>query len=86
MPDYISDKPVKLTAKEKQGPGFGQDWVAKSVTPSRDGNGRVLYVHGASLPTVIRLAVSGLRRGLQPGGNPQRWSSCRATRPAGSWM
>ena len=67
MPDYISDKPVKLTAKERKALELAQDWAARSVTPSRDGNGRVLYVHGASLPTVIASPFQVCDVELQPG-------------------
>jgi len=81
MPDYISDKPVKLTAKERKALELAQDWAAKSVTPSRDGNGRVLYVHGASLPTVIASPFQVCDVELQPGetlnevvvGDSARW-------------
>ena len=81
MPDYISDKPVKLTAKERKALELAQDWAARSVTPSRDGNGRVLYVHGASLPTVIASPFQVCDVELQPGetlnevvvGDSARW-------------
>lgn len=81
MPDYISDKPVKLTAKERKALELAEDWAAKSVTPSRDGNGRVLYVHGASLPTVIASPFQVCDVELQPGetlnevvvGDSARW-------------
>lgn len=51
--DYISPKVVPLTAKEKKALSLSQDWARQNIDPVLSGGGKVMYVHGASLPTIV---------------------------------
>jgi len=81
LPDYLNGKPVQLNAKERKALGLANEWEAKSVPPSRDGKGKVVFVHGASLPTIIAAPLNVTDVELQPGetvnevlvGDSARW-------------
>ena len=51
--DYISPKVVPLTSKEKKALSLSDDWARQNVDPVLSGGGKVVYVHGASLPTIV---------------------------------
>ena len=51
--DYISPKVVPLTPKEKKALSLSDDWARQNVDPVLSGGGKVVYVHGASLPTIV---------------------------------
>ena len=51
--DYISPKIVPLTPKEKKALSLSNDWARQNIDPVLSGGGKVVYVHGASLPTIV---------------------------------
>ena len=51
--DYISPKVVPLTPKERKALSLSADWARQNVEPVLAGGGKVVYVHGASLPTIV---------------------------------
>ena len=51
--DYISPKVVPLTPKERKALNLSDDWARQNVEPVLAGGGKVVYVHGASLPTIV---------------------------------
>ena len=51
--DYMNPVVVPLNDKEKRALQLSRDWSRKNVDPVLSGGGKVVYVHGASLPTII---------------------------------
>lgn len=51
--DYISPKVVPLTPKERKALSLSNDWARQNIDPVLSGGGKVVYVHGASLPTIV---------------------------------
>ena len=51
--DYLSPKAVPLNAREKKALQLSSDWARQNVDPVLSGGGKVVYVHGASLPTIV---------------------------------
>lgn len=51
--DYLSPKVVPLTPKEKKALSLSNSWARQNVDPVLAGGGKVVYVHGASLPTIV---------------------------------
>ena len=51
--DYISPKTLPLNAQEKKALQLSRDWSRQNIDPVLSGGGKVVYVHGASLPTVV---------------------------------
>lgn len=51
--DYISPTVVPLTPKERKALSLSDDWARQNIAPVLSGGGKVVYVHGASLPTIV---------------------------------
>ena len=51
--DYLNPKNVPLTDKEKKALRLSGSWSRQGVEPVLTGGGKVVYVHGASLPTIV---------------------------------
>ena len=51
--DYLSPKTVPLSAKEKKALQLSGDWSRQNVDPVLSSGGKVVFVHGASLPTIV---------------------------------
>lgn len=51
--DYISPKVVPLTSRERKALSLSDHWARQNVDPVLSGGGKVVYVHGASLPTIV---------------------------------
>lgn len=51
--DYISPKVVPLTPKERKALSLSNDWARQNIDPVLSAGGKVMYVHGASLPTIV---------------------------------
>lgn len=91
LPDYLSDTPVALTPNETKALELSGEWAARSVAPVRNGTGKVLYVHGASLPTIVAAPLNVCDVELQAGetlnevvvGDSARWLVDVATSGAG---
>lgn len=79
--DYLSPKTVPLTAAEKKALRISGDWSRQSVEPVLTGGGKVVYVHGASLPTILAAPMQVCDVELQVGetvheivvGDSARW-------------
>ena len=79
--DYISPKVVPLTNQEKQALHLSGNWSRQSVEPVLAGGGKVVFVHGASLPTIVASPMQVCDVELEPGetiheivvGDSARW-------------
>jgi len=79
--DYISTRVVPLSDAERKALRLSSDWSRQSVEPMLAGSGKVVFVHGASLPTIIASPMQVSSVELQPGetvneivvGDSARW-------------
>lgn len=79
--DYLNPKTVPLTDKEKKALRLSGSWSRQGVEPVLTGGGKVVYVHGASLPTIVAAPMQVCDVELQPGetvheivvGDSSRW-------------
>lgn len=79
--DYLNPKTVPLTATEKKALRLSGSWSRQGVDPVLTGGGKVVYVHGASLPTIVAAPMQVCDVELQPGetvheivvGDSSRW-------------
>lgn len=79
--DYLNPKTVPLTAAEKKALRLSGSWSRQGVDPVLTGGGKVVYVHGASLPTIVAAPMQVCDVELQPGetvheivvGDSSRW-------------
>lgn len=86
-PELISKTPVELTEIEKKALRLSRDWQARGTTPILLPNGKVTFLYGANLPTIVcsPLMISDIE--LQPGeivndvivGDTARWSIVAGT-------
>lgn len=51
--DYLSPKAVPLSDAERKALRLSGDWLRQGVEPVLTTGGKVIYVHGASLPTIV---------------------------------
>ena len=79
--DYLNPKTVPLTDKEKKALRLSGSWSRQGVEPVLTGGGKVVYVHGASLPTIVAAPMQVCDVELQSGeivheivvGDSSRW-------------
>ena len=79
--DYISPRIVPLNEKEKKAMRLSSDWSRRMVDPMLADGGKVVFVHGASLPTIIASPMQVCDVELQAGesvneivvGDSARW-------------
>ena len=79
--DYISPKVVPLNDMEKRALHLSVDWSRRTVDPMLADGGKVVFVHGASLPTIIASPMQVCDVELQTGetineivvGDSARW-------------
>ena len=79
--DYLNPKAVPLTDKEKKALRLSGSWSRQGVEPVLTGGGKVVYVHGASLPTIVAAPMQVCDVELQAGetvheivvGDSSRW-------------
>lgn len=79
--DYLNPKSVPLTDKEKKALRLSGSWSRQGVEPVLTGGGKVVYVHGASLPTIVAAPMQVCDVELQAGetvheivvGDSSRW-------------
>ena len=79
--DYLSPKTVPLTEAEKKALRLSGAWSRRSVEPVLTGGGKVVFVHGASLPTIVAAPMQVCDVELQAGetvheivvGDSSRW-------------
>jgi len=90
--DYLNPKTVPLTASEKKALRISGDWSRQSVEPVLTGGGKVVYVHGASLPTIVAAPMQVCDVELQAGetvheivvGDSSRWMVDSGTAGSGA--
>lgn len=69
LPEYLGSHVVPLTAKEKQALRLSNTWMQKGLDPVISAGGKLLYVHGASIPTIIASPLQVCDVELQAGEN-----------------
>lgn len=81
VPDYLGPDTVPLSKKERQALRLSRDWTGRGPEPVLSHSGRLTYVHGASMPTIIASPMQVCDIELQPGekvnevivGDSARW-------------
>ena len=81
VPDYLGPDTVPLSKKERQALRLSRDWTGHGPAPVLSQSGRLTYVHGASMPTIIASPMQVCDIELQPGekvnevivGDSARW-------------
>lgn len=68
-PDYISKTDVPLSSKEWAALKLSKEWMNRKINPIMQNNGKVVYIHGATLPTIICSPLMASDLELQPGEN-----------------
>lgn len=89
--DYISPATVPLTDREKKALRLSADWARRNVAPVLGDGGKVIYVHGAALPTILAAPMQVCDIELEPGetvneivvGDSARWLVDSGTAGAG---
>jgi type IV secretion system protein VirB9 len=79
--DYLSPKTVPLNDAEKHALRLSSDWSRRTVEPVLAEGGKVVFVHGASLPAVVASPMQVCDVELQAGetvneivvGDSARW-------------
>jgi len=79
--DYLNPKEVPLTPQERKALNLSSDWSRRNTDPMLAGGGKVVFVHGASLPTVVAAPLEVCDVELQAGetvneiviGDSARW-------------
>jgi len=79
--DYISPKEVPLTPQERKAFNLSSDWSRRNMEPLLADGGKVVFVYGASLPTIIASPMQVCDVELQAGetvneivvGDSARW-------------
>ena len=83
---------MPLTDKEKKALRLSGSWSRQGVEPVLTGGGKVVYVHGASLPTIVAAPMQVCDVELQPGetvheivvGDSSRWMVDSGTAGSGA--
>ena len=81
VPAYLNSTPVPLSAKEVRALQLSKKWIATDIPPVLSSGGKIIYTHGAMLPTVIASPLAICDVELQPGeqsidvaiGDQARW-------------
>ncbi len=79
--DYLSPKVVPLQKKELQALDLSGQWSKRDMPPMLSSGGKLIYVHGASMPTIIAAPMRVCDVELEPGeqvdtvmlGDSARW-------------
>ena len=90
--DYLNPKSVPLNAREKKALQLSSDWSRRNVEPVLSGGGKVVYVHGASLPTIVATPMQVCDVELEAGetvneivvGDSARWMVDSGTAGSGA--
>ncbi len=81
IPDYLGTEIVPLTSKEKNSLNLTGNWIKNGAEPFLAKNGKLIYVHGASMPTILASPMQICDVELQAGevvneiivGDTARW-------------
>ncbi len=79
--DYLNPAVVPLNAQEKKALQLSSDWSRQNIDPVLSGGGKVVFVHGASMPTILAAPMQVSDVELEPGetvneivvGDSARW-------------
>lgn len=90
--DYISPDAVTLTDREKKALQLSDEWARRNVEPVLTPGGKIVYVHGATLPTIVAVPYQVCDVELEPGetvneivvGDSARWLVDSGTAGAGA--
>lgn len=80
-PDYLNEAVIPLNPKEREALRLAAEWSDKPIKPIQGPDGKVVYIHGLSLPTVIGAPMEISDIELEPGeqvneilvGDSARW-------------
>lgn len=81
LPEYLSPANVPLSGKEKKAVDLSKKWINNNVAPFLSNGGKLIYVFGSTLPTIICSPLMGSDLELQAGesvkdvllGDTARW-------------
>jgi type IV secretion system protein VirB9 len=81
LPGYLNEAAIPLNPKEQEALRLAVEWSDKPIKPIQAADGKVVYVHGLSLPTVIGAPMEISDIELEPGevvneilvGDSTRW-------------
>jgi type IV secretion system protein VirB9 len=90
--DYLSPQVVPLTPQERQALSLSSEWSRRNVSPMLANGGKVVFVHGASQPTIVAVPMQVCDVELQTGetvneivvGDSARWMVDSGTAGSGS--
>lgn len=79
--DYLNKKAVPLNAKEQRALNLTRQWTKTDIAPVLSGGGKIVYTHGAVLPSIIGSPMQVCDVELEPGervneiivGDSARW-------------
>lgn len=80
-PDFLNNDAVPLSQREHKALNLTRDWAGRGPAPVLSHAGKLVYVHGASLPTILASPMQVCDVELQPGekvnevivGDSARW-------------
>ncbi len=67
LSSLISEDPIPLSPKEEEALSLARFFASEGPAPFRDCGGKVVFVHGASVPTIITSPLNVCDIELQPG-------------------
>ena len=81
IPDYLGNDSVPLTKGEQKALKLSRDWTGRGPSPVLSFSGKLIYVHGASMPTILASPMQVCDVELQKGekvhevvvGDSARW-------------
>jgi type IV secretion system protein TrbG len=90
--NLLSGKDSALTASERQSLNVSKDWINAAEPPVRGEDGRVVYIYGSTLPSVVCAPLHVCDIALQAGeiindlnaGDPVRWKISPASSGSGA--
>ena len=81
LPSYLNPVDVPLSKREKRAVELSKKWLNRNVSPFLNNNGKLMYVYGSTLPTIVCSPLMGSDLELQTGekvrdvllGDTARW-------------
>lgn len=81
LPDFLGHDAVPLSRRERDALRLTRDWSGRGPMPVLSSSGKLIYVHGASQPTILASPMQVCDVELQPGekvnevivGDSARW-------------
>ena len=83
LPPFLSKDSVKLSVKEKHATRLAGEWINKRQLPYLAQNGKIIYVYGVSMPSLVCSPLKLCDVELEPGekvrhlhiGDSARWKA-----------